>query len=197
MVRALETVVDARGEVHAGSGWTDTVVTPDRPVTSVDGLLTGWHEPEASHLAMLEAIAGRTCSSAPTQAALPRGTCGTSSATCTDPAVTEHDGSTVEPPLATMPTTRRAILMALKRNGSMRAPDLAEQLGITVAAVRQQLVRLSEDGLVTHRRDPEGRGRPVPLLRARAERRRCCSPSATATSPPSCSATSAAPTAPR
>lgn len=59
VVRALETVVDARGEVHPASGWTDTVVTPQKPVTSVDGLLTGWHEPEASHLAMLEAIAGR------------------------------------------------------------------------------------------------------------------------------------------
>ena len=59
VVRALETVVDTGGEVHAGAGWTDTVVTPEHPVTSVDGLLTGWHEPEASHLAMLEAIAGR------------------------------------------------------------------------------------------------------------------------------------------
>jgi S-adenosylmethionine:tRNA ribosyltransferase-isomerase len=59
VVRALETVVDSRHEVHAGSGWTDTVVTALRPVTSVDGMLTGWHEPEASHLAMLEAIAGR------------------------------------------------------------------------------------------------------------------------------------------
>jgi S-adenosylmethionine:tRNA ribosyltransferase-isomerase len=59
VVRALETVVDSRGEVHAGGGWTDTVVTPEHPVTSVDGLLTGWHEPEASHLAMLEAVAGR------------------------------------------------------------------------------------------------------------------------------------------
>ncbi|HTZ07866.1 MAG TPA: S-adenosylmethionine:tRNA ribosyltransferase-isomerase [Acidimicrobiales bacterium] len=59
VVRALETVVEATGEVHAGAGWTDTVVTPDRPVRSVDGLLTGWHEPEASHLAMLEALAGR------------------------------------------------------------------------------------------------------------------------------------------
>ncbi len=59
VVRALETVVDSRREVHAGSGWTDTVVTPEHPVSSVDGLLTGWHEPEASHLAMLEAIAGR------------------------------------------------------------------------------------------------------------------------------------------
>lgn len=59
VVRALETVVDARGHVHAGSGWTETVVTPDRVVRSVDCLLTGWHEPEASHLAMLEAVAGR------------------------------------------------------------------------------------------------------------------------------------------
>lgn len=59
VVRALETVVDHQGLVHAGGGWTETVVTPERPVTSVDGLLTGWHEPEASHLAMLEAIVGR------------------------------------------------------------------------------------------------------------------------------------------
>jgi len=59
VVRALETVVDARGHVHAGSGWTDVVVTPDRTIRALDGLLTGWHEPEASHLAMLEAIAGR------------------------------------------------------------------------------------------------------------------------------------------
>ncbi|HUI04729.1 MAG TPA: ArsR family transcriptional regulator [Acidimicrobiales bacterium] len=65
-----------------------------------------------------------------------------------------------EPPLATMPTTRRAILMALKRNGTMHANDLARHLGVTVAAVRQQLARLGEDGLVTHRRDPDGRGRP-------------------------------------
>ncbi len=76
-----------------------------------------------------------------------------------DPAVTV-DTPPLEPPLASMPTTRRAILMALKRNGSMHTQDLAEQLGITVAAVRQQLVRLSEDELVTHRPDPEGRGRP-------------------------------------
>jgi S-adenosylmethionine:tRNA ribosyltransferase-isomerase len=59
VVRALETVVDGVGLVHAGAGWTDTVITPDRAVRSVDGLLTGWHEPEASHLAMLEAVAGR------------------------------------------------------------------------------------------------------------------------------------------
>jgi S-adenosylmethionine:tRNA ribosyltransferase-isomerase len=59
VVRALESVVDGRRIVHPGEGWTDVVVTPERGATAVDGLLTGWHEPEASHLQMLEAIAGR------------------------------------------------------------------------------------------------------------------------------------------
>jgi S-adenosylmethionine:tRNA ribosyltransferase-isomerase len=59
VVRAVETVVDERGVVSPGRGWTETVITPEHPVRAVDGLLTGWHEPEASHLAMLEAIAGR------------------------------------------------------------------------------------------------------------------------------------------
>ena len=60
VVRALATVTDEHGIVHPGRGWTDVVVTPDAPVRSIDGLLTGWHEPESSHLQMLEAFAGRT-----------------------------------------------------------------------------------------------------------------------------------------
>lgn len=60
VVRALESAVDATtGELHGLDGWTDLVVTPERGVAAVDGLLTGWHEPEASHLLMLEAVAGR------------------------------------------------------------------------------------------------------------------------------------------
>lgn len=59
VVRALETAVDGDGRVEAYDGWTDLVVTPERGVLAVDGLLTGWHEPEASHLLMLEAVAGR------------------------------------------------------------------------------------------------------------------------------------------
>jgi S-adenosylmethionine:tRNA ribosyltransferase-isomerase len=60
VVRALESAYDpGAGEVRALDGWTDLVVTPDRGVDVVDGLLTGWHEPEASHLLMLEAVAGR------------------------------------------------------------------------------------------------------------------------------------------
>jgi S-adenosylmethionine:tRNA ribosyltransferase-isomerase len=34
------------------------VIGPDRAVRTVDGLVTGWHEPQASHLQMLAAIAG-------------------------------------------------------------------------------------------------------------------------------------------
>ena len=58
VVRALETVASADGTVSAGTGETGVVITPERGVRVVDGLLTGWHEPESSHLAMLEAVAG-------------------------------------------------------------------------------------------------------------------------------------------
>ncbi|MDG9715028.1 S-adenosylmethionine:tRNA ribosyltransferase-isomerase [Streptomyces sp. DH24] len=58
-VRAVESAAGADGVVRARSGWTGLVVTPERGVRAVDGLLTGLHEPEASHLLMLEAVAGR------------------------------------------------------------------------------------------------------------------------------------------
>jgi len=59
VVRALETVSDGRNGVHSGAGWTDLVITPERGIRCVDGLLTGLHEPRATHLAMLEALADR------------------------------------------------------------------------------------------------------------------------------------------
>jgi S-adenosylmethionine:tRNA ribosyltransferase-isomerase len=59
VVRALESVVDSGGTVHPGGGWTDLVITPDRGVSAVDGLLTGFHAPTASHLSMIAAVAGR------------------------------------------------------------------------------------------------------------------------------------------
>ncbi|MQA06133.1 MAG: S-adenosylmethionine:tRNA ribosyltransferase-isomerase [Streptosporangiales bacterium] len=59
VVRALETVTDPYGRLTPGAGWTNLVVTADRGVRAVDGLLTGFHEPRASHLDMLAAIAGR------------------------------------------------------------------------------------------------------------------------------------------
>jgi S-adenosylmethionine:tRNA ribosyltransferase-isomerase len=58
-VRALESAVDGHGRPIASRGWTDLVITPQRGVRVVDGLLTGFHEPKATHLALLEAIAGR------------------------------------------------------------------------------------------------------------------------------------------
>ncbi|MGW8728900.1 S-adenosylmethionine:tRNA ribosyltransferase-isomerase [Streptomyces sp. NPDC055808] len=58
-VRALESAAGPDGVVRDAAGFTDLVVTPRRGVRVVDGLLTGLHEPEASHLLMLEAIAGR------------------------------------------------------------------------------------------------------------------------------------------
>jgi S-adenosylmethionine:tRNA ribosyltransferase-isomerase len=73
VVRALESVVDEHGHVHPSEGWTETVVSPERPVRSIDGFLTGWHEPEASHLAMLEAIAGRPLLESSYAAALDEG----------------------------------------------------------------------------------------------------------------------------
>jgi len=64
-------------------------------------------------------------------------------------------------PLANLPTTRRVVLTAIKRAGRSSAAELAARLGITPAAVRQQLHRLAEDGLVSHRPAPDGPGRPV------------------------------------
>jgi S-adenosylmethionine:tRNA ribosyltransferase-isomerase len=58
VVRALESASDERGRVGASEGWTDLIITPARRIRAVDGLLTGLHEPRASHLAMLAAFAG-------------------------------------------------------------------------------------------------------------------------------------------
>jgi S-adenosylmethionine:tRNA ribosyltransferase-isomerase len=73
VVRALETVAQPDGSVRAGAGWTSLTVTPERGVRALDGLLTGWHEPEASHLLMLEAFAGRELLEHSYAAALQRG----------------------------------------------------------------------------------------------------------------------------
>ncbi|MBV8386698.1 MAG: S-adenosylmethionine:tRNA ribosyltransferase-isomerase, partial [Acidimicrobiia bacterium] len=73
VVRALETVADETGIAHPGEGWTELVVTPARGVRVVDGLLTGWHEPRASHLALVESVAGRPLLEASYAAAVDNG----------------------------------------------------------------------------------------------------------------------------
>jgi S-adenosylmethionine:tRNA ribosyltransferase-isomerase len=59
VVRALETVAEPDRRVEAGAGWTGLMITPERGVRAIDGLITGWHDPDASHLLMLEAVGGR------------------------------------------------------------------------------------------------------------------------------------------
>ena len=56
--RALESAVRDDGTMAASTGWTDLVIDPCRGVRVVDGLITGWHNPEASHLLLVEAVAG-------------------------------------------------------------------------------------------------------------------------------------------
>jgi S-adenosylmethionine:tRNA ribosyltransferase-isomerase len=58
VVRALESVADSSGAVSPGEGYTGLMITPERGLAAVDGLLTGMHEPRATHLAMLEALCG-------------------------------------------------------------------------------------------------------------------------------------------
>ncbi len=56
VVRALETAVDDAGRVIASAGWTERIVTPTDPPRVVTGLVTGLHEPRASHLDLLRAF---------------------------------------------------------------------------------------------------------------------------------------------
>jgi DeoR family transcriptional regulator, suf operon transcriptional repressor len=64
------------------------------------------------------------------------------------------------PSLDSLPSTRRSLLVRLKKRGEGDARDLAADLGITVSAVRQHLDRMVDAGLVARRRAPQGRGRP-------------------------------------
>ncbi|MGI8427797.1 MAG: S-adenosylmethionine:tRNA ribosyltransferase-isomerase [Solirubrobacteraceae bacterium] len=70
VVRALESAAGSEGMIMARAGWTSLVIEPDRGLSAVDGLITGWHEPEASHLQLLEAAAGQTLLSRSYRAAL-------------------------------------------------------------------------------------------------------------------------------
>jgi S-adenosylmethionine:tRNA ribosyltransferase-isomerase len=56
VVRALESAVGRDGRVRPGHGYTRLRVTAAHELRAVDGLLTGLHEPEASHLDLLTAF---------------------------------------------------------------------------------------------------------------------------------------------
>jgi S-adenosylmethionine:tRNA ribosyltransferase-isomerase len=70
--RAVESTVRGR-HVVAGRGWTSRVVTPGDPPRVVDGLVTGWHDPMASHLLLVEAVAGPGLTQAAYDAAVAEG----------------------------------------------------------------------------------------------------------------------------
>jgi S-adenosylmethionine:tRNA ribosyltransferase-isomerase len=59
VVRAIESATDDRARIAGTAGWTDLVITAQRRLRFVDGMITGFHEPRSSHLAMLEAVAGK------------------------------------------------------------------------------------------------------------------------------------------
>ena len=58
VTRALESAAGPDGVVRRAGGRTELVLGPDRPPRVVDGLITGWHDAGASHLLLLEAVAG-------------------------------------------------------------------------------------------------------------------------------------------
>jgi S-adenosylmethionine:tRNA ribosyltransferase-isomerase len=70
--RAVESAVNGR-HVVANRGWTDRVITPEAPPQVVDGLVTGWHDPMASHLLLVEAVAGERLTQAAYDAAVAEG----------------------------------------------------------------------------------------------------------------------------
>jgi len=73
VVKALETATGADGLVHAGHRYTKLHITDTHHLSSVDGLLTGLHEPEASHLDILAAFATPAMVQAAYQEAVSKG----------------------------------------------------------------------------------------------------------------------------
>jgi S-adenosylmethionine:tRNA ribosyltransferase-isomerase len=55
VVRALETAAGGSPRVRPAQGWTDLTITPAHRMRAVDALLTGLHEPGASHLDIVAA----------------------------------------------------------------------------------------------------------------------------------------------
>jgi S-adenosylmethionine:tRNA ribosyltransferase-isomerase len=76
VVRALETVTDEDGAASPGEGWTSLVITPERPLRAVTAMITGLHEPHATHLAMLEQVVVAAARRATKDGRRPKSVCG-------------------------------------------------------------------------------------------------------------------------
>ena len=60
VVRALESAVGDDGQVHAVSGWTNLRIQAGTRLRAVDAMITGLHEPDASHFDLLGAFLDET-----------------------------------------------------------------------------------------------------------------------------------------
>jgi DeoR family suf operon transcriptional repressor len=72
--------------------------------------------------------------------------------------------ATINPALASLPVSRREILEGLKKRGEADAETIAVQLGMTPSGARQHLTALERDGLIVHRQERAGPGRPRHLF---------------------------------
>jgi S-adenosylmethionine:tRNA ribosyltransferase-isomerase len=72
-VRALESAIAEDGRIHPTNGWTDLILDRNTPLSAVDGVLSGFHDPDSSHLELLEAFAGPELIAASYRAAAERG----------------------------------------------------------------------------------------------------------------------------
>jgi S-adenosylmethionine:tRNA ribosyltransferase-isomerase len=73
VARALESAAGIDGRVGPLDGYTDLVIGAEGPLRVIDGLLTGWHEPRASHLRLVEAVAGPELAARMYERAIARG----------------------------------------------------------------------------------------------------------------------------
>lgn len=69
-------------------------------------------------------------------------------------------GTTANPALATLPESRRQMLELLKKSGEAGTETIATGVGMTPSGARQHLTALERDGLVAHRQERSGLGRP-------------------------------------
>ena len=68
--------------------------------------------------------------------------------------------TSIYPGLGSIPESRQKILLHLKRHGEAGTDELARAVGITVQGTRQHLMALERDGLLQHRQQRDGLGRP-------------------------------------
>ena len=77
-------------------------------------------------------------------------------------------GSDSATALDALAPTRRRLVNELKRRGEASVEELAAEAGLTPTGVRQQMGALAGDGLVEHRRESGGPGRPRHLYKLTA-----------------------------